>query len=169
MQAGAVVIHLEVAQLEREMRHRMGAIDDGDDAAGASHAGDVLNREDLPGQVGDVAEVQHLGARGDGAFEHREQTFAGSRHREVDLGDLKLVAARALIPGGEHAAVVLLGRQHFVAGREVEAVLGNLQRLAGIARDGHLFGIAAELGGQPAAHHFNVPLDQPTVIHRRLI
>ncbi|MNC95454.1 hypothetical protein D3C83_125790 [compost metagenome] len=67
MQAGAVVIHFEVAQLEREMRRRVGAVDDGDDAARAGHAGEILHRENLPGQVGDVAEVQHLGARRDRA------------------------------------------------------------------------------------------------------
>jgi hypothetical protein len=44
-----------------------------------------------------------------------------------------LVAPRALVPGGEHAAVILLGGEHLVARLEVEAVLGNLQRLAGIA------------------------------------
>ena len=151
------------------MRHRVRAVDDRDDAARARHARQVLHREDLPGQVGDVAEVQHLGARRDRAFEPRKQLLARRRHREIDLGDLDLVAARALVPRRQHAAVILLGGHDLVAGLEVEAVLRDLQRLARVARDRHFLGVAAELRGQPAADHFDVPLDQPAVIHRRLV
>jgi hypothetical protein len=169
VQARAVVVHLEVAQLEREVRHRVRAVDDGDDAAGAGHARQVLHREDLAGEVGDVAEVQHLGARGDRAFEQAEQRLARGRHREIDLLDHDLLAPRALIPRRQHAAVVLLGGQHLVAGLEVEAVLRDLQRLARIAGDRHLFRIAAELGGEAPPHHLDVPLDQAAVVDRRLV
>ena len=151
------------------MRRRVRAVDDGDDAARASHARQVLHREDLAGQVGDVAEVQHLRARTDRAFENAVEILAGRRHREVHLLDLDLVAPRALIPRRQHAAVVLLGGDDLIAGLEVDAVLRDLQRLAGVARDRHLVGIAAELIGQAAADDFDVPLDQPAVIDRCLI
>ena len=57
----------------------------------------------------------------------------------------------ALVPGGQHARVILLGRDDLVAGLEVEAVLGDLQGLAGAAGQGHLLDIAAELVGHAPA------------------
>jgi hypothetical protein len=113
--------------------------------------------------------VQHLGARRDGAFQDAVEVFTGGRHREVHLLDGDLVAARALVPRRQHAAVVLFGRDDLIAGLEVDAVLRYLQRLARIARNGHLFGVAAELLRQAAAHDLDVPLDQAAVIDRRLV
>ena len=54
-------------------------------------------------------------------------------------------------------------------GLEVEAVLRDLQRLARVARDRQLLGVAAELRRQPASRRLDVPLDQPAVIDRHLI
>ena len=87
VQAGAVVVHLEVAQLEREVRQRVRAVDDGDDAALPGHAARALHREDLSREVGDVAEVQHLGPRRDRLLEPREEVVLRRRDREVDLRD----------------------------------------------------------------------------------
>ena len=70
----------------------------------------------------------------------------------------------ALIPRRQHAAVVLLGREDFVAGLEVDAVLRDLQRLARVARDGELFLVAAEFGRQPAARRFLVLFELAAVI-----
>ena len=52
----------------------------------------------------------------------------------------------------EHARIVLVGGQHFVAALQVDAVLRILQRFAGVARDGDLFGVAAGGLRQAAAH-----------------
>jgi hypothetical protein len=54
-------------------------------------------------------------------------------------------AAHALLEGLDHARIVLVGGEDFVAGLQVDAVLRVLQRFAGIAGDGDLF------GSQPAA------------------
>ena len=45
----------------------------------------------------------------------------GRRHLEGDLLDHDPVAARALVPGGDHPRVVLVGDDHLVAALEVEA------------------------------------------------
>jgi len=116
-----------------------------------------------------VAEVQHFGARRNRAFQQRIEVLAGRRHREVDLLDDDLLPAGALVPRGQHAAVVLFGGHDLVARIEIDAVLRDLQRLAGVSSDGHLVGIAAELRRQAAANHLDVPFDQPTVIDRRLV
>ena len=81
-----------------------------------------------------------------------------------------LSRAHALIPGVEHAPVVLVRRDDFVAGLQVEAELRDLQRLAGVARDGELLRVAAEFGRELAAHRLDVRLEHvPHVVDRRLV
>ena len=75
----------------------------------------------------------------------------GGTGNEIFLSD-DAVAAYALLPGVEHAPVVLIRRQHFVARLEIDAELRDLQRFAGVARDGELLGIAAGFGREPRAH-----------------
>ncbi len=135
----------------------------------AAQLAQFLDREELTGLIGDVAEVHHLGLRHDGAGQPAEQILAARRHGEVDARQLDLVAAHPLVPGRQHASVVLLGREDLVAGLQVDAVLRDLERLAGIARDGNFFGIGAELGGEAAAGRLDVALGHAPVIHRRLV
>ena len=53
---------------------------------------------------------------------------------------------------------------------EIEAELRDLQRLAGVAGDGELLRVAAELRGQPPAHALDVRLEHlPHVVHGRLV
>ena len=55
-------------------------------------------------------------------------------------------------------------------GFERDAELGDLQRLAGVARDRELLGIAAELGREAPPHALDVGLeDLPHVVHGRLV
>ena len=126
-----------------------------------------LHGEQLPGEVRDVAEMQHLGLRRDRLLEPLIQVVLRRRHRELDARDLDLVAPHALVPRRQHARVVLLGRQHFVARLHVDAVLRDLHRLAGVARQRQLRRIAAELGGQAAPHRADVPADPVVVLHRQ--
>ena len=92
------------------------------------------------------------------------------RHRERDLLERDAVAAGALIPGVEHAPVVLVGGDDLVAGLEVDSELRDLQRFAGVAGDGELVGLAAELRRQAAPHRLDVGLeDLPHVVHGRLV
>ena len=50
----------------------------------------------------------------------REHVERRRRHRERDLRQRDAVAADALLPGVEHPAVVLVGRDDFVAGLQIE-------------------------------------------------
>ena len=61
------------------------------------------------------------------------------------------VAPRPLLPGRDHARVVLRRVDDLVARLQVDAEDHRLERLGGVARDRHLLGIAAELGGELAA------------------
>ena len=81
-----------------------------------------------------------------------------------------LVAACALVPRVQHPGVVLIRGDDLVARREVDPQLGDLQRLARVARDGHFFGIAAELGRESPAYGLDVRLeDLPHVVHGGLV
>ena len=65
VQRGAEVVAVQIGVLEGELREGMRAIHNHLDAALASHLADLLHREDLAGAIGDVADVNHLGARRD--------------------------------------------------------------------------------------------------------
>jgi hypothetical protein len=100
----------------------------------------------------------------------REIRLAQRRHRKRHLLEDDAIAADALLPGVEHAPVVLVRRDDLVARREVEPELRDLQRLAGVACDGELLGVAAELAREPLTHRLDVRLEHlPHVIRRRLV
>ena len=152
-----------------KVRQRVRAVDDRRDAALPRQPAQIADGEELPRLVRDVAEVQHLRLRRDRLLEPLNRSACVVGHGKIEARDLDLVAPRALVPRGQHAAVVLLGGDDLVARLEVEADLRDLQRLAGVARDGDLFRVGAEFRGQPPPGGFDVPLDQPAVIHRRLV
>src|SRR2546425_1968188 len=171
VERGPVVVDLEIAQLEREMREGVRAVDDRLNPAAARHARDVAHREELSGEVRDVTEVNDLRLRRDGALDAILQLRdVGGRHRERDLRQLDLVAAYALLPCVDHAAVVLVRRQYLVARVQIDAELCDLKAFARVTRDGELLGVAAGLGREVAPHGFDVRLEQvPHVVNGRLV
>ena len=118
VQAGAVVVALEVAQLEREVRERVRAVDDRLDAARPRHA----RRSRCTGKSCPVRFVMWqkwstfvCGVIAARAADRRDRPASvGGTGNEICV-DLDPVAPRALVPGVEHAAVVLFGRDDFVA------------------------------------------------------
>jgi hypothetical protein len=118
-----------------------------------------------------VAEVNDARCRRDRFLEARGDLVEGARRRrDRNLRQPDPVAADALAPCLQPARVILVRRQHFVARLQVQAELGNLERLAGVARDGEFLGIAAELGRQTLPHRFDGRLeDLPHVIDGRLV
>jgi hypothetical protein len=118
-----------------------------------------------------MAEVQNL-CRGRNRAEQslREQVERGRRHGERHLLHHDAVAARALVPRVQHAAVVLVGRDDLVTRLQVDPELGDLERFTRVARDRKLLGVASECGRQPAPHRLDVGLeDLPHVVHGRLV
>ena len=98
--------------------------------------------------------------------------LAGSaeRDRERDPLDDDPLAAGALVPGGEHARIVLVGDDHLVAPLQVDAQDQGLHSLGGVARDRQLLGVAAELPGQCAADGLDPRLEHlPHVVGRQLV
>src|SRR5207247_6172027 len=98
--------------------------------------------------------MQHPGLRRDRLLEPLQQIGLRGGARKIEARDLDLVPPRALVPGGEHAAVVLLGGDDLVARLEVEAVLRDLKRLARVASDGDLFRVGAERRSQTLPGRF---------------
>ena len=83
----------------------------------------------------------------------------GQGNRKRDLLDHDSVAASALLPACDHARIILVGDDHFIAGLEIDAEDQGLHRLGRVARDRDLFGIAAEFVGQVAAHGLDSRLE----------
>ena len=108
-----------------------------------------------------MAEVNDAGTRRDRPLDPRSKLRmpAGIGNGKGNLRDLDSIASRALVPGREHAAVILVGGHHLVAGLEVDAELRGLQRFTRVARDRKLFGVASRLGGEPAAHRLDARLE----------
>ena len=171
VEARAVVIAVEVALREREMGVRMRAIHDYFDPPRTAQLRDLLHREDLAREIRDVADMNDFGARRDRFLDASRQVVLGRRrHRERDLLQYDAVAPLALLPGRDHARIILRRRQHLVAALERQAQLHDLERLARVAGDRHLFGVATEARGQPAADRFDGGLDPgPHRDRRRLI
>ncbi len=149
----------------------MRAVDDRRDSPRTRHSADVAYWKNLPRQIGDVAEMNHFRLRSDPFFNaRREIRQARRRHRELDLLQHDLVARDPLFPRVEHPPIVLRRRQHFVARREIDAELRDLQRLAGVARQRQFLGVDADVGGEAAADGFLVRLEHlPHVINGRLV
>ena len=171
VQRRAVVVALEIAQLEREMRERVRAVDDRLNGAAARHPRDLAHGKQLTREVRHVAQVNDARLRRDRLLESRSQLRQVlRRHRERDLRQRDPVAPHALLPRVEHAAVILVRRDHLVARLQIEAELRDLQCLARIARDGELLGVASGFGREVAAHRLHVRLEHvPHVMNGRLV
>ena len=122
-----MVVHFEVAQLVWKMSHRVCAIDDRDDATPPRDQSQIPHRKELSGLVGDVAEMEHLGLRGDRGLESMQQVGLCGGAWKIDTRDIDFVAPGTLVPSRQHPRVVLFGCDDFVARLQVDAHLGNLK------------------------------------------
>ncbi len=124
----------------------MGPVDEHRDPLWPRHRHDVAHREDLPGEVGDVGDLDDARARRDGGRELVHDVLLRRRgHIELDRLHHDAVAARALAPGREHAPIVLVGDDDLVAPLQVEAEDHRLVGLGGVAGDRQFLRVAAEL------------------------
>ena len=132
---------------------------------------DPLDREDLAGEVGDVTDVDDLRFRRDSALDPLGQVVLGRRgNGEGDLPDHDPLASLPLVPRREHARVVLRRREHLVPALERDPQLHGLERLARVARDRHLLGIAAEARREAAPHRLDLGFeDLPHRVRRRRV
>ena len=168
MQAGAVVIAIQFVARKRKLAEGMRAVNHRLYAAGARHLANTLHREDLPGEIRDVANMNHLGLRCNGPLDAFIKIVElGHRHRKRDLLQHQAFAAGALAPGCQHARVVLVRGEHLVTCLQIHSQLNDLERFAGIAGDRDLFGIATESLREPAAHHLQFrPQNPPHIVSR---
>jgi len=159
VEAGSVEVGIYIRELEWDVGKRVRAIDDAGDAAAARQCTDFLDGEHLAGHEANLRDVDDAGARRDGLLVQDDQIgwiFYGNS--EVHLLEYDFFAALALLPGGDHAGIVLRGGEDLVAGSEVDAKLGDLQRFAGVARDGDAFRISAPHASEARADVFNLGL-----------
>ena len=168
MQAGGVVVAVQVVAAERELGEGVGAVDEDLDATLAGHRRDLADGQDLAGEVDDVGHLDHPRPRRHrGAEPLDDLVVGGARAAEGDRLDDDAVAAGALGPRGLGAAVILVGDHDLVAGLQVDAADQGLQALGGVAGDRHLLGVAAELAGQVAADALDAGLqDVPHLVGR---
>src|SRR5580704_18805353 len=102
--------------LERKLGKGVGAIHYHLNPPGPAHLDDLLHWENLTGSIRDMADMNHLGARCDRFFNPARQIIhARRRHLKRYLLEHDAVPALALLPRGDHAAVVLIGGDHLVA------------------------------------------------------
>src|SRR5262249_9105800 len=122
VQARAVIVAIQIGVFVWEMRESVRAVDYRLDAARARHLADAFDRINLPAQVGDVAEMDDACTRRDVALENIGDFIrALRRNRDGDFFDDDALAPFALPPRGEHSRVILVGRQNFVAGFQIES------------------------------------------------
>ena len=168
VQATGEVIAPQLIAGEREVGERVRSVDEHFDAQRASQFHNLSHRQDLPGDIDDMGELDDASARRDRAFDLIDEVGRRrERHLERDALDHDPFAADALVPRGEHSAIILVGDDHFVAAFQVDSENQGLQPFRGVAGDGKLFGIAAELTGQVAADVFDPGLQDAPHVQRR--
>ncbi len=69
MQVGSVDVTVQVLLLIHKMAEGVGAVDDHLDPPLSGHLADILDRKNLTGKVGDMADEDHLCPRRDVFFE----------------------------------------------------------------------------------------------------
>ncbi len=130
-----------------------------------------MHGQDLAGQVRDVGKLDHAGGGRDRASDPLDKLGGrGERNGESDSLDDNSLAAGALVPGGEHAGIIMVGDDHLVAPLQIDAQDQGLHPLGGVARDRQLLGVAAELSCQRAADGLDPRLEHlPHVVCRQLV
>src|SRR5271157_3210466 len=148
VQAGSVIITVEIVSLIREMGEGVRAVHNGLDPPAASHLADFLHRENLSRKKSDVREMNHLGTRGHGLFEYfikvipiSERNVKGNSFEDDSVSPLPLE------PGSQHARVILIGGQNLVATFQIQPQLADFERFTGVARNSHFLRITTEIGG----------------------
>ena len=171
VQARAVEIAVHVRKLERHVRERVRSVHDAGDAPRARQRANLPDGHNLARHEHHVGHVNHARARRDSLLEHPHQVRGvAHRHGVIQLLEHDFFAPLALLPSGNHARIVLAGRQDFVAGLQVQAKLRDLQRLAGVARDGNGLGIGVPHQREFLAHVFDSRLQVvPHAVRRKLI
>ena len=171
VEARAVVVGAELVARERKVREGVRTVDEHLDAMRLRQLDDLAHRRDVARQEADVHDLDHARRRRD----RRRDLIDVRLHaldRRLDLHPLEhdAVAALALLPRVLHARIVLRREDHFVAALEIEPEDHRLVRLGRVARDRHLFRIAAEVLREIAAHRLDARLEHaPHVFRRQLV
>ena len=138
----------------------MSPVNDNRDSLRPRHLHHCTHRQDLAGDIDHVAHQDQFGLRRDVAFKEGDdliRVLGGDRNRE--LAQHNPLAPLALEESSNHPGIVLIGGQHLVARSQIETELANLQAFRGVARQGDLFGITAELAPETLAHRFSLRLE----------
>lgn len=107
-----VEIAADRGHVDRPMRHRLGAIDQGDDAAAARFAADIAHRIDRAQHVGGVGEGEKLHRAGELLVQHlRVQRPVG---QQLDHLDARAAARGHQLPGHDVGVVLHAGEENHV-------------------------------------------------------
>ena len=121
MKGAPVVVAIQFVALHRELREGMCAIDDDGDVVFAAESDDVADWIDLARHEDDVADEDQFSFWCDGSLIAVDKFLFGLRGGgEGDLDELDSVAFLARLEGCDHARIVLIGGEDFIAGLEIK-------------------------------------------------
>ena len=149
MEIGGIEVGSEVLHVQRDLPHRMGAVDNAEDSGFARTAADLLDRENERGRRRDMAEEDDLGARGNAGPELLHEGLGGcDRHRHwlVFVDRARLLAQEA--PAAIERAVFLVACQNLVAGLQMQAAGDDVHAGRGVGDVDEVVGAAVDVGRQ---------------------
>ena len=139
-----VEVDVERADVERQLRHRLGAVDQDQGTRRVGAGGDLGDRVEGAEHVGEVGDRDQLRAAGERTLELGvDQSAVGADADPVDLGP---AALGELLPGDDVGVVLHLGQDDPIARPDVgvaPAACDEVDRLRCVADEDHL----AAVGG----------------------
>ena len=142
------------SQVDRQVRHRLAGVEDGQRADGMGRGGQLTDRVDCAEDIADVGEREDLGPLGQQAVQRGQVELATGG--EVDPAQRRAGPPGQLLPRDEVGMVLHRGDEDLVAvvHREPadrgigEGVRDEVERLGGILREDHLVRRHSDEGAQ---------------------
>ena len=149
MQVAGVDVGVEGGQVQVDLAGGVRAVDDGEDAVRPRPCAEFGHGQDLRSGRGDVAQVDDARGRRD-ALPQLVDDGGGVGDGQ---GERPAYVARAApgarrFPGVGARAIFMVGRQHLVAGLEVERARHDIDGKGGVVDEDEIFGAGVEVGSQ---------------------
>ena len=162
MEGATIELTIQIRLFEWELSKRVSTINNHGNPSRSSKFHDLLDWIDLPRHEDHLADEDEFGSLRDSPFERLDQVLVAlGRGWHGDLNELNTLASPPLFDRCDHARIVLVGGQHFVARLQVYAEEAGFQRFASVSRDGDLFRIDAKESRKPTSNRLNLRLQCP--------
>ena len=141
VKTAVIGVAIQVPDIDRDVAHGLGAVDDGEKAAAAGFGAELADGKNRAASGYDVRHGQHAGARGHGFDEQIQNLFrisSGFRNGDFPADDAAALFEEA--PAADAAGVFLVRKENFVSGFEIETESRRIHARRGIFRESDLFG-----------------------------